>query len=325
MLNAITVDVEEYFHVSLFERHAPPASWPSFPRRAADSVRTLLDLFDAKQVKGTFFTLGWIAEREPELMREIVSRGHEVASHGYEHKQVWDLTPRAFRMDLRRAQVALEDATGSAVVGFRAPSWSIVPKTSWALEVLAEEGYLYDSSVFPIRHDRYGWPGRPRHAHVVRMKAGSIVEIPPATARVFGVDLPVAGGGYLRHFPQALIRFGLSSLAREGIPAVVYLHPWEIDPGQPRLDVPWLSRVRHYRNLDKVHGRVSELLDRFRFGTIREVLAAHPPREHLVDLTPGFGAEPADAPLVQPTHNPVSAPAPQLQVEPVSAGLENHP
>lgn len=278
MLHALTVDVEEYFQVSLFAKHAPLASWDSFPRRAAGSVRRLLALFAKKNVSATFFTVGWLADRERELMREIVSAGHEVASHGWEHKELFELDPERFRDDLRRAQTALEDATGMPVAGFRAPSWSIAPTTAWALDVLAEEGYRWDSSIFPIRHDRYGWPGRPREPHVLSLAAGKLIEVPPATARVLGVNVPVAGGGYLRHFPFAFLEAGIASLAREGIPAVVYLHPWEIDPGQPRLDVPLLTRIRHYRNLDKVEARLGRLLDRFRFGSITEVLAAHPPR-----------------------------------------------
>lgn len=279
VLHALTVDVEEYFQVSLFEKHAPPASWESFPRRAADCVRRLLELFDKKGARATFFVVGWVAERERALLREIVSAGHEVASHGWEHREVFSMDASSFRTDLRRAQAAIEDATGRAVAGFRAPSWSIVPRTAWALDVLAEEGYRWDSSIFPVRHDRYGWPGRPREPHVLPLPAGDLVEVPPATARLFGMNVPVAGGGYLRHFPFALLKAGIKSLDREGIPAVVYLHPWEIDPEQPRIAVPWLSHVRHYRNLDKVEDRLGRLLDAFRFASVTEMLAVHPARE----------------------------------------------
>lgn len=279
MLHALTVDVEEYFQVSLFAKHAPLASWDSFPRRAADSVRRLLALFEKKNAHATFFVVGWLAERERALLREIVAAGHEVASHGWEHREIFSMSTAAFRNDVRRAQAVIEDATGLAVAGFRAPSWSIVPRTAWALDVLAEEGYRWDSSIFPIRHDRYGWPGRPRDPHVLSLAAGNLIEVPPATARLFGMSVPVAGGGYLRHFPFAFLKAGLSSLARERIPATVYLHPWEIDPGQPRLEVPWLTRLRHYRNLDKVEDRLGQLLDAFRFASVTEMLAAHPARE----------------------------------------------
>ena len=290
MAHALTVDVEEYFQVSLFRERAPIASWERYPPRAADSVRRLLELFAKKNARATFFVVGWLAERERELVREIVSAGHEVASHGYEHREIFEMDRETFRADLRRAQSVLEDVTGLPVVGFRAPSWSITPRTSWALEVLVEEGYRWDSSIFPIRHDRYGWPERPREPHVVRTAAGALVEIPPATARFFGTNLPVAGGGYLRHLPFALMKWGLASIEREGLPAVVYLHPWEIDPGQPRIEAPALSRIRHYRNLDKVFPRLASLLDTFRFATIGDVLAAWSPRE--VPLTPGLAGEP---------------------------------
>lgn len=279
MVHALTVDVEEYFQVSLFAKHAPLASWDSFPRRAADSVRRLLALFETKNARATFFVVGWLAERERALLREIVSAGHEVASHGWAHRELFSMDAASFRSDLRRAQTVIEDATGVAVAGFRAPSWSIVPRTAWALDVLAEEGYRWDSSIFPIRHDRYGWPGRPREPHVLSLAAGNLVEVPPATARFFGMSVPVAGGGYLRHFPFALLRAGINRLAREGIPATVYLHPWEIDPGQPRLEVPWLTRIRHYRNLDKVEDRLGRLLDAFRFTSVTGMLAVNSARE----------------------------------------------
>lgn len=278
-MHALTVDVEEYFQVSLFRESAPVAAWDRYPPRAATAVRRLLELFARKDARATFFVVGWLAEREPALIREIVSAGHEVASHGYEHREIFEMDRESFRSDLRRAQAVLEGITGLPVAGFRAPSWSITPRTSWALEVLVQEGYRWDSSVFPVHHDRYGWPGRPREPHVVRAGGGSLLEVPPATARVLGMNVPVAGGGYLRHLPFALMRMGIASLDREGIPAVVYLHPWEIDPGQPRIDAPALSRIRHYRNLDKVFPRLSRLLDTWRFGTIGEVLAAWSPRK----------------------------------------------
>lgn len=291
MAHALTVDVEEYFQVSLFRERAPVASWDSYPPRAADSVRRLLELFAKKDARATFFVVGWLAERERELVREIVSAGHEIASHGYEHREIFEMDRESFRKDLRRAQSVLEDLTGLPVAGFRAPSWSITPRTAWALDVLVEEGYRWDSSVFPVRHDRYGWPGRPREPHRVRVAAGSIIEVPPATARVLGSNVPVAGGGYLRHLPFALMKAGLASLEREGLPAVVYLHPWEIDPGQPRIPAPLLSRVRHYRNLDKVFPRLSSLLDIWKFTTIGDVLAAWQPREVPLTTT-GLAGEP---------------------------------
>src|SRR5579859_3145674 len=218
VLHALTVDVEEYFQVSLFERHAPPASWDSFPRRAAASVRRLLELFAKHGAKATFFVLGWVAEREKKLLREIVEAGHQVASHGYLHRELTRMTPDELRADLRRARDEIAAACGEIVRGFRAPSWSIGPATApWALPVLAEQGYAWDSSIFPIRHDRYGFPGRPRFPHRIPTPAGSIVEVPPATARMLGTSVAVAGGGWLRHLPFPLVRKGIASLEREGI------------------------------------------------------------------------------------------------------------
>ncbi len=277
MLDALTIDVEEYFQVSLFARHAPPPTWEARPRRAAAKVRELLDLLDERGAKATFFVLGWVAARDPLLVREIGERGHELASHGDEHRELTTLTPERFREDLRRARARIEDASGRAVVGFRAPSWSVVHGTQWALEILCREGYLYDSSVFPIRHDRYGIPDSPRRPHRLRLLAGSLIEVPPATTRVLGMNLPVAGGGYLRHLPFPLLRWGIERIHRiDGVPAVVYLHPWEIDPAQPRLPVPISTRIRHYRNLHRTRDRLDRLLRRFRFGTVREMLIAHP-------------------------------------------------
>lgn len=283
MLNALTIDVEEYFQVSLFEQAAPPAAWESYPRRAAESVRRLLDLLARKNTHATFFVLGWVARRERGLMREIAAGGHEIASHGYAHRRLHTLSPEDFRADLAAARDAIQDACGVRVEGFRAPSWSIDASTVWALDVLCEEGYRYDSSIFPVRSDRYGWPERPRFPHLLRREAGSIVEVPPAATRALGTNVPVAGGGWLRHLPPALMHWGLHRMnAVEKIPAVVYLHPWEIDPAQPRVPAPALARLRHYRNLGEVFPRLSTLLDTFEFGTISRMLESHPPQE--IDL-----------------------------------------
>ena len=275
VLNAMTVDLEEYFQVSLFERHAPPASWETFPRRAAQSVHRLLELFARRGVTATFFTLGWVAEREPALLREIAAAGHEIASHGHLHREIHAMSPAEFRADLARARDAIGEACGVRVVGFRAPSWSIGPRTRWALEVLAAEGYRFDSSIFPVRHDRYGWPGAPRAPYVIQTAAGAIVEAPPATARLFGANVGVAGGGWLRHLPFALIRAGLGSMAKERLPAVLYVHPWEIDAEQPRLAVGAATAFRHYRNLDRVLARLDALLAAAKFGTVSAMLEAY--------------------------------------------------
>jgi polysaccharide deacetylase family protein (PEP-CTERM system associated) len=242
--------------------------------RVAANTTRLLDLFDEFSVKATFFVLAWVAERQPVLVREIVRRGHEAASHGYGHELVYDLSPEAFRADIRRAKQVIEDAGGQAVAGYRAPSYSITARSMWALDVLIEEGYRYDSSIFPIRHDRYGVPGSPRHPYEIDRPAGRIVEAPPSTVAIGGMTLPVAGGGYFRLLPYRWTERGIARLnRREGKPAVFYLHPWEIDPDQPRFRADWLGRFRHYRNLHATEGRLRRLLGAFRFGPMRDVLA----------------------------------------------------
>ena len=273
IVNAMTVDVEDYFQVSAFDDVVDRADWERMESRVERNTRRLLDLFDEFDVRATFFVLGWIGERHPSLVREIHDRGHEVASHGYGHGLVYTQTPEAFRHDVRRARRILEDATGQAVVGYRAPSYSITARSLWALDVLVDEGYEYDSSIFPIRHDRYGMPDAPRHRHVRHTPAGPIVELPPATVRTLGMNLPAAGGGYLRLLPYGWTRRALTRLnERERQPAVFYVHPWEIDPDQPRLPARGLSRFRHYRNLHLTEPRLRSLLGSFRFAPARAML-----------------------------------------------------
>ena len=221
--------------------------------------------------------LAWVAERVPALVRRIAEGGHEVASHGYAHRLVYDQTPDAFRDDVRVAKRLLEDTTGQRVHGYRAPSFSVTERSLWALDVLIEEGYTYDSSIFPIHHDRYGIPGAERHAGIVRRAAGTIVEVPASTVRVGGVNLPIGGGGYFRLLPYQWTRWGLHRVnGAEATPAVFYLHPWEIDPGQPRLPGTWLARLRHYRNLHETEPRLERLLRDFAFGTIRSLIDSAP-------------------------------------------------
>lgn len=273
IVNAMSIDVEDYFQVSAFDRVVPRSAWDSMESRVSGNTTRLLDLFDEFGVRATFFVLGWVAERQPALVREIVRRGHEVASHGYGHQLVYDLTPEAFRADVRRAKQVLEDAAGQAVAGYRAPSYSITARSMWALDVLIDEGYRYDSSIFPIRHDRYGVPGAPRHPYEIDRPGGRIVEAPPATIAIGSMTLPVAGGGYFRLLPYRWTERGLTRLnRREQKPAVFYLHPWEIDPAQPRLPANWLGRFRHYRNLHTTEGRLRRLLRDFRFAPMRDCL-----------------------------------------------------
>jgi polysaccharide deacetylase family protein (PEP-CTERM system associated) len=275
VVNAMTIDVEDYFHVSVFDGVVPRHHWEGFESRVCANTDRLLQLFDAYEVKGTFFVLGWVAERHPDLVRRIVVQGHELASHGYGHRLVYDQTPKAFREDVRRAKGVLEDASGSPVLGYRAPSYSVTPKSLWALDILIEEGYRYDTSIFPIRHDRYGIPLSPRHAYRLERPGGSIVEAPASTTRLGSMNLPIAGGGYFRILPYEWTRWGIGRVNRlEGMPAIFYLHPWEIYPDQPRLKTGLLSRFRHYRNLAQTEARLRQSLIDFKFGSMSVVLRA---------------------------------------------------
>ena len=273
IVNALSVDVEDYFQVSAFDRIVSRDRWTSFDSRVVANTRRLLDLFDETAVKGTFFTLGWVAEHHPQLVREIASRGHEIASHGYHHQLVYMLTPQQFRDDVRSAKSALEDTIGAPVIGFRAPSFSIVERCLWALDELIDAGYVYDTSIFPIYHDRYGMPNSPRHVHRIDRPAGSIVEMPASTVRLGTFNLPIAGGGYFRQFPYAFTRWGIRRVnAVDRSPVVFYLHPWEVDPDQPRMEVGAATRWRHYRGLDQVTPRLRRLVRDFQFTTVAGVL-----------------------------------------------------
>lgn len=271
--NAMTVDVEDYFQVSAFDDTVSRHDWDAFESRVGVNTRRLLRLFDDHGVRATFFVLGWVAERHSDLVREIASAGHEVASHGYGHRLIYEQTPEEFRTDIRRSKRILEDASGRPVVGYRAPSYSVTKESLWALDILVEEGFAYDASIFPIRHDRYGIPDAPRHAHVLTTASGSLTEAPPSTVRVGPANLPVAGGGYFRILPYGWTRWGIRRInGVERKPAVFYLHPWEVDPDQPRLEAGGLSRFRHYRNLDKTMDRLRRLLNEFRFAPLGPML-----------------------------------------------------
>jgi polysaccharide deacetylase family protein (PEP-CTERM system associated) len=274
LVNAMTVDVEDYYQVSAFDRVVPRSAWGYMASRVSANTLRLLALFDECSVRGTFFVLGWVAERHPELVRAIANRGHEIASHGYGHQLVYEQTPDEFREDVRRARRILEDAGGQRVVGYRAPSFSIVNRSLWALDVLIEEGYEYDASIFPIHHDRYGIASARRDPHRIARPAGDLVEIPGSTVRIGSVNLPVAGGGYFRLLPYAWTRWGMARLNHvERRPAVFYIHPWEIDPGQPRLPAGPLSRFRHYRHLEQTEARLRRLFTDFSFGTMADAVS----------------------------------------------------
>ena len=264
-----TVDVEEYFQVSALEPHAPYERWDRLESRVEACVDRLLLLLSEAGATGTFFTLGWIAERHVGMMRRIAEAGHEIASHGWRHRKVTTLTPDEFRESIRRSKAVLEDVTGQEVTGYRAPSFTIVPSVDWAFDILIEEGYAYDSSVYP---GRSGHPLEPRRPYDVQRAAGLLREYPIATLRM-GRTLPAGGGAYLRLLPYALVRGGLMQAQREGQPAMFYIHPWELDPGQPRLPTNLRTRIRHYGGLARTDALLARMLREFRFEPVRAPVA----------------------------------------------------
>jgi len=270
--NGLSVDVEEWFQVGAFERVIDKADWPSLQSRVEANTGAVLDLFAETGAKATFFTLGWVAERCPALMRRIVAAGHEVASHGVDHQRVFTMTAEQFRADLRRARKALEDASGTPVTGYRAPSFSIDKRTPWAHQVLAEEGYAYSSSVAPVRHDHYGWPEAPRFAFRPLADA-DLVELPVTTARIAGRNW-ATGGGFFRLFPGAFTHWAVRQVNAGEHPAIFYFHPWEIDPGQPRVaDAPLKSKLRHYSRLSAMAGKLRHLVAGHAWGRIDAIAA----------------------------------------------------
>jgi polysaccharide deacetylase family protein (PEP-CTERM system associated) len=273
MRNGLSVDVEEWFQVGAFERVIAKADWDGLDSRVAYNTGKVLDLFGETGVKATFFTLGWVAERNPRLIRRIADEGHEVASHGWDHDRVFTMTADAFRADLRRARIALEDASGQRVTGYRAPSFSIDQRTPWAHQVLAEEGYAYSSSVAPLVHDHYGWADAPKYAY--RPVAGSdLIELPITLADVAGRKI-TTGGGFFRLFPAAITDRAVARANRdEHRPAVFYFHPWEVDPDQPRVArAPLKSRLRHYSRLGAMAGKLRGLVKRHDWGRVDAVVA----------------------------------------------------
>lgn len=276
MLNALTVDVEDYYHVSAFESVVSHDLWDQYESRVENNTLRTLDLLDEYGPKATFFVLGHVAERHPSLIQEIARRGHEIASHGYSHRRIYTQTPQQFREETHKAKTIVEDIIGQSLLGYRAASYSITANSLWALDILAEERFRYDSSIFPVTHDLYGIPGHQRFSCTLqRNGSGAILEIPLSTVRLAGINLPVAGGGYLRLFPYQITRQALLQLnQRERQPAVVYFHPWEIDPDQPRIECGWVSRLRHYTNLHGMEGKLRKLLSDFAFAPIREIFAS---------------------------------------------------
>ncbi len=271
--NAMTVDVEDYFHVSAFAKNIRIDDWDKIESRVEKNTKRILEIFAAQNLKATFFVLGWVAERYPELVRCIAEHDHEIACHGYSHQLIYEQTPKVFREETLRAKDILEDIIGVRVCGYRAASYSITEKSKWALDILSEIGFTYDSSIFPVHHDRYGMPCMPKKPHILKISnERSLVEFPLSTLKLFGSVLPVAGGGYFRLYPYWFTRYALSKINSNKESFVFYLHPWEIDPGQPRIKTSLLSRFRHYNNLDKCENRLNKLMKNFKFETMSTVL-----------------------------------------------------
>lgn len=280
--HGMSFDIEEHFQVAAFDSPARRRQWTVLESRVERNMDVILGHLDANGVKATMFILGWVGERCPSLIRRIVDAGHEVGSHGYAHELISVQTPQQFREDVRRAKRVLEDITGIEIKGYRAPTFSITDETIWALTILVEEGYAYDSSIFPVMHDQYGIPGANPSPHLLSTNAGPIWEVPPSTCQIGGVRLPIAGGGYFRLFPYWVLAWLLKKVEAEGETLVMYLHPWEFDAEQPRMSGPLLSRFRHYMNLNKTEDRFIRLLQDFSFGPLCEVLA---PLQNLCQVT----------------------------------------
>ncbi|MDB5823268.1 MAG: hypothetical protein JWR21_1972 [Herminiimonas sp.] len=275
--NAMTIDVEDYFQVSAFAPHISRDSWPSLACRVEANMDRILGLLDAAGIKATFFTLGWIAERYPAMVRRIVEQGHELASHGYGHQRASDLNADEFKDDIRRSKALLEQIGGQAVLGYRAPSFSIGTNNLWTMDTLLEAGYRYSSSIYPIQHDHYGMPDAPRFAFYPN-GAGTLLELPITTVRLMNRNLPAGGGGYFRFFPYALSRWLMQRVnRRDGESAIFYFHPWELDPGQPRQqNIGMKTRFRHYVNLDRMESRLKVLMQDFKWDRMDNIFLPKP-------------------------------------------------
>lgn len=274
--HAMTIDVEDYYHVAAFGNVIDPADWPQWPSRVEHNTQRLLALFDDADIKATFFVLGWVAERYPDLIKAIAAQGHEVASHGYSHQLIYGQTQDTFRDETAKSKQILEDLVGTPVTGYRAASYSITQRSLWALDILGELGFTWDSSIFPVHHDRYGIAGSPRQPYIINTHGGQqITEFPLTTASLLGQSIPAAGGGYFRQYPYALSRWLFNrASANSTVPQIFYLHPWEIDPEQPRIPgASAFSRFRHYTNLHRCEARLKQLLADFNFTTVSNSLA----------------------------------------------------
>ncbi|ABD79403.1 XrtA system polysaccharide deacetylase [Saccharophagus degradans] len=277
VVHAMTVDVEDYFHVSAFYKVISQGDWDKWPTRVEENTLKLLDLFEQRKIKCTFFVLGWVAERFPELIRKLSEQGHEIASHGYSHQLVYTQTPEVFREETKKSKDILEQITQQPILGYRAASYSITRKSLWALDILDELGFEWDSSIFPVHHDNYGVPGSPTQPYTIELENGNkITEFPLTSAKVMGMSIPAAGGGYFRQYPYALSRWLFERASvNQTRPLIFYLHPWEIDPDQPRVpNASFKSKFRHYTNLHRCYGRLERMINDFNFGTIQQSLGS---------------------------------------------------
>ncbi len=275
--HAMTIDVEDYYHVAAFGDVIAPSEWSKWPSRVEHNTQRLLSLFDDSSIKATFFVLGWVAERYPVLIKEIASQGHEIASHGYSHQLIYTQSQQTFRDETAKSKQILEDLIGAPVTGYRAASYSITQQSLWALDILGDLGFTWDSSIFPVHHDRYGIASSPKQPYIISTNGGDqITEFPLTTAKLFGQSIPAAGGGYFRQYPYALSRWLFDRASEQStVPQIFYLHPWEIDPDQPRIPgASAFSRFRHYTNLHRCEARLKQLLADFNFSTVSNSLAA---------------------------------------------------
>lgn len=273
MQNILSVDVEEWFHPEALQHHFPKNKWASLESRVTKNVEALLNLFDQKNSKATFFTLGWIAKNYPELVKKIINRGHEIASHSNMHRMITKMSAQEFETDLSESIKILEDTSGQKIIGFRAPTFSVTKNTLWSLEIMHKLGLRYDSSIYPIWHDRYGIPDAPRSMYKVLEKNGeALIEFPMSTIKLFGKNLPFGGGGYLRIYPNWLTRKGIETVNKEGHPAIMYMHPWEFDKDQPKLRLGRLQTWRHYYNIPGNLHKLEALLEHYSWTSFKNIL-----------------------------------------------------
>jgi len=290
-IHAMTIDVEDYFHVAALSGVVKPSQWDQQPSRVVENTQKILNLFNNKNIRGTFFILGWVAERYPDLVKEIAADGHEIASHGYSHQLIYSQSQAVFREETHRSKEILENLIQTPVEGYRAASYSITKKSLWALDILVELGFKWDSSIFPIYHDNYGIPDTPSEPYIIKSRSGGqLTEFPITAAKQLGLSIPAAGGGYFRQFPYPVFKYLFWSASQKNqVPKIFYLHPWEVDPDQPRFtEASWFSRFRHYTNLHKCESRLIKLIEDFDFGTLSESLETYKQTETYTNMEDGL-------------------------------------